>query len=382
MAVRPSPWRALFPLADECVFLDHAGVAPVSLRVVEAVRAFATEAASELHRRYPYWNERAEQVRAACARLVGVEPRQLAFVKNTSEALSLVAEGFDWQPGDAVVIADQEFPSNVYPWWGLRHRGVEARMLDVEDGGITAERVEAMLDERVRMVALSAVAYGTGDRLDLEAIAARCHARDALFVVDAIQALGAVAIDMTRCGVDCVAADGHKWLCAPEGTGFVALSDALLERLRPVQLGWKSMVDAQSFYPYDFRLRSDASKLEAGSLNLLGLHALGAAVDLVLEVGIDEIESRLAGLTADLSSGLEARGRALLGRRREVASGASGIVTFVPAGAPERVRQALWARGVITKVRFGGIRLAPHYYQDASDVSRFFAALDEAEAGA
>jgi selenocysteine lyase/cysteine desulfurase len=381
MAVRPSPWRALFPLADECVFLDHAGVAPVSLRVVEAVRAFAAEAASELHRRYPYWNERAEQVRAACARLVGVEARQVAFVKNTSEALSLVAEGFAWQPGDAVVIADQEFPSNVYPWWGLRQRGVEPRML-AADGGITPERIEAMLDGRVRMVALSAVAYGTGDRLELEAIAARCHARGVLFVVDAIQALGAVAIDMTRCGVDCVAADGHKWLCAPEGTGFMALSDALLERLRPVQLGWKSMVDAQSFYPYDFRLRSDASKLEAGSLNLLGLHALGAAVDLVLEVGIDEIESRLTGLTAEVRSGLEARGRALVGRRREAGGRASGIVTFVPAGAPERVRQELWARGVITKVRFGGIRVAPHYYQDASDVSRFFAALEEAEASA
>jgi cysteine desulfurase/selenocysteine lyase len=380
VAVRPSPWRALFPLADVCVFLDHAGVAPVSLRVVEAIESFAGQAARELHLRYPYWNERAEEVRAACARLVAAEPHQVAFVKNTSEALSLVAEGFDWRPGDVVIVADQEFPSNVYPWWGLRRRGVETRMLSASDGGITPGRVEAALDERVRMVALSAVAYGTGDRLDLEAIATLCHARGALFVVDAIQALGAVAIDMTRCGVDCVAADGHKWLCAPEGAGFMALSDALLERLRPVQLGWKSMVDAQSFYPYDFRLRSDASKLEAGSLNLLGLHALGAAVDLILEVGVGEIESRLAGLTEELSAGLEVRGRALLGRRRSRNDAASGIVTFVPSGEPERVRQELWARGVVTKVRFGGIRLAPHYYQDSSDVSRFFAALDEAEA--
>jgi selenocysteine lyase/cysteine desulfurase len=328
-----------------------------------------------LHLRYPYWNERAEEVRSACARLVGCEARQVAFVKNTSEALSFVAEGYPWRPGDVVIVADQEFPSNIYPWWGLRRLGVEARMLPAT--GVTPELVESAFDERVRMVALSAIAYGTGERRDLEAIASLCHARDALFVVDAIQAIGAVEIDMTRCRVDCLAADGHKWLCAPEGAGFMALSDALLERLRPVELGWKSVVDSQSFHPYEFRVRTDASKLEAGSLNLLALHALGAAVDLVQEVGPAEVESRLAGLTGELVRGLADRGRRILGNRPSAST--SGIVTFVPHGSPERVRQELWARGVITKVRFSGIRVAPHYYQDTADVARFFAALDEAE---
>jgi cysteine desulfurase/selenocysteine lyase len=383
-AVAPTRWRSLFPIAEHCVFLDHAGVAPISTRVRDAIGRFAAEATGETYLRYPYWEERGEEVRASCARLVGVAPRQVAFVKNTSEALSFVAEGLDLGPGDAVIVADREFPSNVYPWWGLRRLGVDVRMIATPDAGVGPEDVARVLDPAVRVVALSAVAYDTGDRVDLAAIAQLCRAHGALFVVDAIQALGALAVDAGGLALDCIAGDGHKWLCAPEGCGFLAVSDRLLDRLRPIQLGWKSVMESATFYPYDFRLRRDAARLEAGSLSYLGIHALGAAVDLALEVGIGEIERRVCALADSLAGGLRERGRRLLGRRGASVTGepaaASGIVTFVPERDPERVRQELWQRGVVTKVRFGGLRLAPHHYQDRGDVARFFAALDEAEA--
>jgi selenocysteine lyase/cysteine desulfurase len=385
-ALAPSPWRAEFPVAERCVFLDHAGVAPISTRVRKAIELFAAEAAEAMFLRYPYWEERAEDVRRGCARLIRCAPYQVAFVKNTSEALSLVAEGLDLGAGDAVVVADREFPSNVYPWWGLRRLGVDVRMIDTPASGLTAADVARVLDDRVRVVALSAVAYGTGDRLDLAAIAGLCRERGALFVVDGIQAIGAVAIDFAGAGLDCIAADGHKWLCAPEGCGFMAVSDRLLERLRPAQLGWKSVMERSVYHPYDFRLRRDAAMLEAGSLSLLGVHALGAAVDLILEAGIDAIEERLSALTRAVEEGVRARGLRLLGERAACAADEpgvrSGIVTFTPRGAPERVRQELWARGVVTKVRFASLRVAPHHYQDARDVERLFAALDQAEAAA
>jgi selenocysteine lyase/cysteine desulfurase len=245
---------------------------------------------------------------------------------------------------------------------------------------LTVDDVARAIDDRVRLVALSAVSYGAGERLDLAAIADVCRRRDVLFVVDGIQAIGAVAVDMARDGMDCIAADGHKWLCAPEGGGFLAVSDRLLAQLRPVQLGWKSVMTA-SYYPYDFTLRRDAAKLEAGSLNLLALHALGAAVELALEVGIDVIEARLGELMALFEDGFRTRGLDVLGRD---ASGrrprGAGIITFVPRRAPERLRQDLWERGVASTVRFGGIRLSPHHYQDDRDVDAFFARLDDAEA--
>lgn len=378
-----SPVRALFPIADECLYLDHARVAPVSTRVEQAIVRFAAEATRELRLRYPYWNERAEEVRKACGRLVGATPDRVAFVKNTSEALSYVAEGLEWRSGDVVVGADREFPSNVYPWLGLARLGVETRLLDPGPRGITVDDVARALDARVRMVALSAVSYGAGERLDVAAIGALCRERDVLFVVDGIQAVGAIALDLARDGMDCIAADGHKWLCAPEGAGFMALSDRLLARLRPVQLGWKSVMNADSYHPYAFELRRDAAKLEAGSLGLLGVHALGAAVDLTLEVGVATIEARLRELTGLLAEGFARRGLELLGApASDPEAPRAGIVTFVPRRAPERLRQDLWQRGVTSTVRFGGIRLSPHHYQDARDVAEFFARLDDAEAAA
>ena len=377
-----SPVRGLFPITEECLFFDHARVAPLSTRVEDAIVRFASEATRRLRLRYPYWNERAEEVRAACARLVGASPDQVAFVKNTSEALSFVAEGLEWRRGDVVLSADREFPSNVYPWLGLARLGVETRLLDPGSAGVTVDDVARAIDDRVRLVSLSAVSYGAGERIDVAGIAEVCRRRDVLFVVDGIQAVGAVAIDLARDGMDCIAADGHKWLCAPEGAGLLAVSDRLLERLRPVQLGWKSVIGT-AYHPYDFTLRRDAAKLEAGSLNLLAIHALGAAVDLAVEVGVDTIEARLAEITGLLEEGFRTRGLDLLGRD---ASGRrprrSGIVTFVPRRAPERVRQDLWERGVASTVRFGGIRLSPHHYQDDRDVDAFFARLDDAEAAA
>ncbi|MFM7140364.1 MAG: aminotransferase class V-fold PLP-dependent enzyme, partial [Alphaproteobacteria bacterium] len=289
--------------------------------------------------------------------------------------------------GDVVVVADREFPSNVYPWWGLRRLGVEVRMLPVGDEGFGIEELAGLLGEvrgKVKVVTLSAVAYGTGDRIDLAAVSALWREQGAFFVVDGIQAIGAVVVDFRRDGLDAVVADGHKWLCAPEGCGLMAVSDRLLERLRPTQLGWKSVMESGRYHPDDFRLRPDAARLEAGSLSFLGVQAMDAAIDLVERVGLPAIEARLGALTRAFAEGLHARGYRLIGRRwREGAderAAASGIVTFVPRGAPERVRQELWERGVVTKARFGGIRVAPHHYQDSSDVAAFLDALDAAEA--
>ncbi len=375
-----SPFRELFPSADRGLHLDHAGVSPISTPVVDAIGGFLQEALVVSAQSYPYWELRAEEVRAACARLAGAESRQVAFVKNTSEALSFVASGLDWRAGDVVVTVDEEFPSNIYPWWDLQRIGVETRMLParavVEDLGA----VDAALDRRARVLAVSAVAYGTGDLRPWADLAELCRKRDVLLIVDAIQALGAVEMNLGAEGLDCVAADGHKWMCAPEGAGFMAVSDRLLDRLRPVELGWKSVVESGNHYPYHFRVRSDAAKLEAGSLNLMALYGLGAAVELALEASVAQIERRIADLTDAYVDGLRERGCRLLGARASGGAGRrSGIVTFEPKSAPERLRQELWARGVVCKVRLGGLRLAPHHYQDESDVTAFFERLDDAE---
>lgn len=365
--------RREFPVTDRCVYFDHAGVAPVSRRVADTVSAFIADARDFGRLHYVTWEERAEAVRASAARLVGAGVDEVAFVASTSDGLSTIATGMDWRPGDSVVAVDGEFPANVYPWWALERLGVTTRLAVPVDGRLTVDVIAALIDDTTRVVSVSAVDFVTGQRRPLAAIGELCRRRGVLFCVDAIQALGALRIDVQRDGIDALAADGHKWLCAPEGCGVLYLSRRWLDRLVPQRIGWKSVVDASRYLPYHFQLKSDAQKFECGSLNFLAIHALGAALDLAFEIGLDVIEERLLGLTTLLRASLAERGLALLSPP-DLAE-LSGITTVRTQEAPEVVVRRLRAEGVLVSPRGGGVRLSPHFYCDENDVARCLAAL-------
>jgi selenocysteine lyase/cysteine desulfurase len=366
-------WRNEFPVTAACVYFDHAGVAPVSRRVADAVSNFIADARDFGRLHYAAWEQRAEAVRAAAARLLGAAADEVAFVASTSDGLSTIATSIDWRPGDSVVAVDGEFPANVYPWWALQRLGVETRLAAIAGGRLTVEAVDALIDDTTRVVSVSAVDFATGQRRDLAAIGERCRRRGVLFCVDAIQALGALSVDVERDGIDALAADGHKWLCAPEGCGLLYVSRRWLERLRPQRLGWKSVVDAGRYLPYHFELKTDAQKFECGSLNFLAIHALGAAIDLVAEIGIDAIEQRVLALTAQLRDELAARGIDVLSpaRREE----RSGITVMRTAESPESVVRRLRAAGVLASPRGGGVRFSPHFYCNEDDIARCMSAL-------
>lgn len=360
--------RDEFPVTAECVYFDHAGVAPVSRRVADAVAAFIVDARDYARLHYPAWEARAETVRADAARLLGATAEEVAFVASTSDGLSSVATGLDWRPGDSVVAVDGEFPANVYPWWALRRLGVETRLAATANGRLTVDAIAALVDRTTRVVSVSAVDFATGQRRPLAAIAELCRRRDVLFCVDGIQALGALSVDVERDGIDALAADGHKWLCAPEGCGVLYVSRRWLDRVTPQRVGWKSVVDASRYLPYHFELKPDAQKFECGSTNFLAIHALGAAIDLVFAVGIETIERRVLALTDTLRTALVARGFTL------VSPGAlderSGITTLLTPEAPDAVVRRLRAACVLASARGGGVRLSPHYYCNDDDVAR------------
>ena len=366
-------WRSQFPVTAACVYFDHAGVAPVSRRVADAVTAFIAEARDFGRLHYAAWEARAEDVRAAAARLIGAAPDEVAFVASTSDGLSTIATSMDWRPGDSVVAVDAEFPANVYPWWALQRYGVTTRLAPVVAGRLTPDAVAALVDDTTRVVSVSAVDFATGQRRDLAAIGELCRRRGVLFCVDGIQALGALAIDVERDGIDALAADGHKWLCAPEGCGLLYVSRRWLDRLRPQRLGWKSVVDQGRYLPYHFDLKADAQKFECGSLNFLAIHALGAAIDLAMDVGVDAIERRVLALTDELRERLAADGFDVLSpARREERSGITVARTPEP---PELVVPRLRAAGVLASPRGGGVRFSPHFYCNAHDIDRCIAAL-------
>jgi selenocysteine lyase/cysteine desulfurase len=314
--------------------------------------------------------------------MVGVTAEEVAFIKNTSEGISIVAAGFPWKQGDNVVTTNMEFPSNVYPWMRLRSRGVELRMVPGRDGRMRAEDLFAACDGKTRLLSLSSVEFANGFRHDLPRIGEYCRRNGIFFFVDAIQSLGAIPLDARAFGIDALAADGHKWLLAPEGIGAMYISRDVMEMIEPVILGWHSVANRFDFEAYDFRLSPDARRYEPGSFNTVGLAAFDASLGLLLEVGVDRIWERVRRLTDRVFDEASRAGYEVLSSR--VPEERSGIVTFRVAGADAgALWRAMQDRGVVCSPRLGGIRLSPHFYNTEEEIAEAFAVVrDLVEAGA
>ena len=252
------------------------------------------------------------EVRRDAARLLHARAEEIAFVQNTAAGLSLIALGLSWREGDNVVAIADEYPSNIYPWLGLRRWGVETRLVARTEARFGVDELRSSVDARTRLVTVSAVDWQSGFRCDLASIAQFCHERNVLLCVDGIQGVGALDIDVHGLGIDCLAAGGHKWLLAPEGCGVLFVAARVLDRIDPVVLGWKSVKDADSYLPYRFELRDDAARFEPGSPPHLGLHALGSAIEMLLEIGVRAIETRILQLTTFMAEELRRRDAVLL----------------------------------------------------------------------
>lgn len=368
-------YRGEFPITERYVYLDHAGVAPVSLRVKRAVEGFLTEASREGMFGYEGWMNGVSRIRVSLAKLMGAESdEEVAFIKNTSHGLSIVAEGLDWREGDNLIICEGEFPSNVYPWLNLRRRGVEIRRAPSRGGRISIEDIEGLIDRRTRLLTISSVQFVNGFRIDLKRLGKVCRERGVLFSVDAIQSLGAIRMDVREFQVDFLSADGHKWLLAPEGTGVFYCRRGLAERLNPPLIGWKSVENESDYDRIRFRLKRDALRFEEGSFNVMGIFALGAAVDLLLEVGIERIERRVLHLGGIVIEEAEKRGLEIKTPRDEEERG--GIVSIAGNFSPIEIRDRLRAMGIMVNVRGGALRVSPHFYNTEDEILCFFEALD------
>jgi selenocysteine lyase/cysteine desulfurase len=371
--MEPAACRALFPALDEQIYLNHAGIAPCSTRVVAAMRTVLAEQTSLGSSGYRLWTERVAAVRRQAAAFIGAADDEVAFIPNTSTGLSLVAEALPWQPGEAVLVPTPDFPANVYPWWHLARRGVRVIDIPRRAGRIEVADIARALVPEARVLALSSVDFATGFAADLPAIGAFCREHALLLVVDAIQSLGVLPLDVRRCGIHALAGGAHKWLCGPQGIGLLFVERELLPRLTPPLAGWKSVTDEEDFALH-FTLRGDAAGFEPGTLNMAGIAGLGAALELLTEVGGARIRARVATLTGQLTSGLEQRGWQLASPRLEHER--AGIVAFAGAAEPKELFRHLTANAVVVALRDGRIRLAPHFANTADDVTGFFAVLD------
>jgi cysteine desulfurase / selenocysteine lyase len=367
-------YRALFPITERFAYLDHAAMGPLSRPVFEAQRQFLEAQATLASEASPRFRQAREQLRQSMAAFIGADADEIALTKNTPEGLSIVASGLSWRPGDNIVTTDLEFPANMYPWLNLREAGVEVRTVASENGRIPAERLLSAVDGRTRLVAISYVQFSNGFRSDLARLSEFCRPRGVYLVTDAIQAVGALPVDVAALGVDFLACASHKWLLGPFGMGWFYCRRELLERLRPSEVGQGSMVERSSFLDYQFEFAPGAARFECGVVNMGGVYGLQASLDLLSSVGQAQIEEQILSLNARLADGLETRGYQVVSSRR--GGEQSGILSFRSEQRDSSdLRERLHRAGVIVSLREGLVRVSPHFYNSADDLDRLLAAL-------
>ena len=283
--------------------------------------------------------------------------RKIALVKNTSEGIATVAMGLDWKPGDRMVGFREEFPANYFPWKRLEEKGVNVTWLSVTD---SLDQI-AQAARGAKLLAISFVQFLSGYRAPIQAIGEICHTNRCIYLVDAIQGLGAFPLDVRSSHIDALAADGHKWLLGPEGCGILYINQALQDRVEPVEFGWTNVAKYNDYASRDMALRTDAGRYECGTLNTIGCFGLRAAIEFLLEVGPGEIAPLVQNLGDRIAEGVVNKGYELMGTRTPETG--AGIVTFRKPGidALEIVRK-LSAAGISVAPRAGWVRTSPHFY--------------------
>ena len=370
-----------FPVRRNLAYWNHAAVAPLPRRVAGAIEAHTVNVRDRGAADWRAWFAAIDETRGKAARLIGARASEIAFLPSTSWALNSVAQGFPWTSGDNVVGDDMEFPANVYPWMLLRECGVEYRLARNRDGRIGVDEIAAVVDSRTRVVAVSWVAFHNGWVYPIREIGEFCREKGILFVVDAIQGLGALPLDVDEARVDVLAADAHKWLLGAEACTVFYVSENARERVPPSGGGWWNVrhdpAHAHGYLHYRLDFHLSARRYEPGSLPTAQIRGLSAALDLIGEMEVETIAARIHELVDTLARGLTERGWTIA----SPAPPGSGILAAVPPGGDSlRMAKALEARGIIVAPREGAVRFSPHAYNDPAEVDRILEAAGEAGA--
>ena len=373
--------RSLFPVTEKYVYMNHAAVSPLSTRVRDAMVGITDDVMRHGTANYDDWYRTYELARSAAARLVNARAHEIAFMQNTSAAISAVANGLDLRAGDNVVTCDVEFPANVYPWMRLREeRGVTMKLAPEREGRIDPDELLSLIDDRTRVLTISWVQFASGFRSDLARIGKACRERGVFFMVDAIQGLGGLKLDVERDFVDAFAADAHKYLLGTEGAALLFVSDRVIDRVKPITVGWTSVrnYDQFSHTGLDSQLdyREGALRFECGSLNTVGVYGLRAALDLFLEIGPEKIEEYLLSLTDYLADRLAGKGYKVVSPRN--LGETSAIVTCQHARhSPGDLFGVLRSQNIITAPRMNRLRISPHFYNTREEVDALIEALPD-----
>ena len=371
--------RDEFPGIRGYVYLNSASRGPIPQRTIKILKNLLDDLVREEisgDKNYPanLW-----QVRKLVAKMLHTKAENISLSFNTSLPLNIAAQGIPFKKGDVILLGNNEFPANVYPWLNLERKGIKIKFVESRNGIVTVDDFERAWEKRTRAIAISFVNFHNGFKNDLRSLAALCHAHDGYLIVDGIQGVGVNELDVEKSGVDFISAGGAKWLISPYGSGFMYVSDRLRPHLDMTFVNWVAAGvgrlyegEYHSLLNYEARYADNGRRYEIGTLPYYDLFGFGESLKLILEIGVPVIEERLKSLLDPLIYELHRKG--------------AGIASFL---APEhrspilsfrvkngkQVAALLRRKKIIVSYREGMIRVSPHIFNDESDIEKLISAF-------
>lgn len=373
--------RKLFPVTENFAYFLANGKSPLPKPTADAAREMIDSLMNSGVVAMALSKPLVNGTREKTARLIGCEPDEIAFSRNTAEGILWLAQSMPWEKGDEVLITRREYPTIVYPFMSQQHNGVKVILVEQDDRRITPEVIEKGITDRTRLVAVSWPQFDTGQRPDLDAISGICRERDILLLVDPIQCLGSIRLNVNEKGIDCLSAGTHKGLLGLPGLGIFYCRKSLLETLRPVHTGWGSLEeDMGTEYrteSYDFAPARGARRYEEGCRNLVGIAALNASLDFIEEIGSENIENRVKELTDYLCEQAAAKGCEIVSPRDN--NQWSGIVLMrLPRQDPRKLAEELREELILVHAMHGCLITGTNFYNNHEDIDRLISRIEAA----
>ncbi len=358
-----------FAVKKNLIYCNNSAVAPIPVSTQNLITKFLQEYSHYGSLNYPEWINKVEKIRENFAKFLNASKDEIAFVKNTSTGLSIIANGIKWNKGDEIIILEKEFPANIYPWLNLKKQGVKINILPERNYKYDYNELLTLITNKTRLIALSFIEYSTGFKHDLEYIGKICREKDIIFVVDAIQGMGVFPIDVRKMNISVLCADGHKWMCSPEGCGIFYIEKSLIPKVEPVLIGWNTVKNASNYDKIEFTVKENAQKYEEGSLNLLGIFALGNMLNIINKISINYITQKVLKLSYLLFSKVDRNKYKILSPKDDKYR--SSIVTIKPMHKNVYdIYKILEKNSIFCSVRRNALRFSIHFYNDEEEINK------------
>ncbi len=371
-----------FPGLKGTTYLNSAGITPIPATTMARMK-------KEFEKNFeqmcldPDDEAYLKEFRRSAASLITAKKEEIAFATSTTAGIWLFANSVKWKRGDNIVLADVEYPSNVLPWVKVANaNGVDVKVVKSDNGLVPMESIEKAVDRNTRVLPISLVEFSSGQRFNIKHLSEICEKSGTLLFFDAIQALGAIKVDVKKADIAGISAGGYKWLCGPRGSAVLYVSSKHCDELSPISAHWRTIQGSQqkdlwsrvvgggSLAPDSVRTCSDASAYEFSTEETIQMAGLATSMRFLSSIGTSRIEERIARLNDFMLFRLDELGfNVLTPRARDERA---GIVSFYGNKRVETVDESERVAKDLGKIKLvvrGGVfRSSAHFFNTKQDL--------------